>query len=155
MSVVEVTLVYYISMDNSSYSLRNPLLVLFMFFQEPEPQFKVFVDKLVEDLQSQKLSEPHIIEKKWPAAAFLTEKSHCFTSLNFVKLWVESVSLEHCHLWLLASSLLWGRRWNWQGVFTDSVQLTVKTSGLMGEASIAAKPSWAAVAADHCTENIY
>lgn len=64
MSVVEVTLVYYISMDNSSYSLRNPLLVLFMFFQEPEPQFKVFVDKLVEDLQSQKLSEPHIIEKK-------------------------------------------------------------------------------------------
>lgn len=155
MSVVEVTLVYYISMDNSSYSLRNPLLVLFMFFQEPEPQFKVFVDKLVEDLQSQKLSEPHIIEKKWPAAAFLTEKSRCFTSLNFVKLWVESVSLEHCHLWLLASSLLRGRRWNWQGVFTDSVQLTVKTSGLMGEASIGAKPSWAAVAADHCTENIY
>lgn len=64
MSVVEVTLVYYISIDNSSSSLRNPLLVLFMFFQEPEPQFKVFVDKLVEDLQSQKLSEPHIIEKK-------------------------------------------------------------------------------------------
>lgn len=84
MNVVEVTLVYYISIDNSSYSLRNPLLVLFMFFQEPEPQFKVFVDKLVEDLQSQKLSEPHIIEKKWPAAAFLTEKSHCFKSLNFV-----------------------------------------------------------------------
>lgn len=153
MSVVEVTLVYYISIDNSSSSLRNPLLVLFMFFQEPEPQFKVFVDKLVEDLQSQKLSEPHIIEKKWPVAAFLTEKSHCFTSLNFVKLWVESVSLEHCHL--LASSLLWGRRWNWQGVFTDLVQLTVKTSGLMGEASIGAKPSWAAVTADHCTENIY
>lgn len=32
--------------------------------KEPEPQFKVLVDKLVEDLQSQKFLEPHVIEKK-------------------------------------------------------------------------------------------
>ncbi|XP_076590388.1 large ribosomal subunit protein bL28m [Chaetodon auriga] len=32
--------------------------------KEPKPLFKVYVDKLVEDLQHQKLSEPHLIEKK-------------------------------------------------------------------------------------------
>lgn len=64
MSAGIVTLVCYISIVNSSNGLRNPFLVLFMSLQEPEPQFKVFVDQLVEDLQSQKLSEPHVIEKK-------------------------------------------------------------------------------------------
>lgn len=32
--------------------------------KEPEPLFKVYVDKLVEELQDQKLSEPHLVEKK-------------------------------------------------------------------------------------------
>ncbi|XP_070826703.1 large ribosomal subunit protein bL28m [Chaetodon trifascialis] len=32
--------------------------------KEPTPLFKVYVDKLVEELQNQKLSEPHLIEKK-------------------------------------------------------------------------------------------
>lgn len=33
--------------------------------QEPDPLFKVYVDKLVEELRLQKLSEPHVIERKW------------------------------------------------------------------------------------------
>ncbi|KAM9801577.1 large ribosomal subunit protein bL28m [Neosynchiropus ocellatus] len=32
--------------------------------KEPEPQFKVCMEKLVEELEVQKLSEPHVIEKK-------------------------------------------------------------------------------------------
>lgn len=40
--------------------LRSLLLSL----QEPEPLFKVYVDKLVEELRIQKLSEPLVIEKK-------------------------------------------------------------------------------------------
>ncbi|XP_061576336.1 39S ribosomal protein L28, mitochondrial [Cololabis saira] len=32
-------------------------------YKEPEPQFQVFVDKLVQELQTKKLLEPHVIEK--------------------------------------------------------------------------------------------
>lgn len=45
--------------------LRSLLLSL----QEPEPLFKVYVDKLVEELRIQKLSEPLVIEKKWEQKA--------------------------------------------------------------------------------------
>lgn len=40
------------------------LRCLFSSLQEPEPLFKVYVDNLVEELRIQKLSEPHVIEKK-------------------------------------------------------------------------------------------
>lgn len=40
------------------------LKCLFSSLQEPEPLFKVYVDNLVEELHIQKLSEPHVIEKK-------------------------------------------------------------------------------------------
>lgn len=52
--------------SQSSYSvLRLLTLVLFLALQEPDPLFKACVDKLVEELHVQKLSEPHLIEKKW------------------------------------------------------------------------------------------
>lgn len=35
-----------------------------LVLQEPEPLFKVCVDKLVEELHMKKLLEPHVIEKK-------------------------------------------------------------------------------------------
>lgn len=33
-------------------------------FQEPEPQFKVLVEKLVQELEIKKLLEPHVTERK-------------------------------------------------------------------------------------------
>lgn len=53
------------------FYLRISKLSIFLMFrcllsslQEPEPLFKVYVDKLVEELRIQKLSEPLVIEKK-------------------------------------------------------------------------------------------
>lgn len=51
--------------SQSSHSvLRILTLVVFLALQEPDPLFKVCVDELVEELHIQKLSEPHLIEKK-------------------------------------------------------------------------------------------
>lgn len=53
-----------------TFYLRISNLYIFLMLrclfslQELEPLFKVYVDKLVEELRIQNLSEPHVIEKK-------------------------------------------------------------------------------------------
>lgn len=49
------------------WGLQGIEYVLFcLVSQEPEPLFKVCVEKLVQELQMKKLLEPHLVEKKWP-----------------------------------------------------------------------------------------
>lgn len=67
--------------------------------QEPEPLFKVCVDKLVEELRLQKLSEPHVIERKWAGGRiWLIDEVGAALTLHQRVAWVCSSWRHHLNI---------------------------------------------------------
>lgn len=88
--------------------------------QEPEPLFKACVDKLVEELHIQKLSEPHLIEKNWRPDNKLSKWNMRFVLLKSFSRWwwqLESPSFQLVNFLQFWLTFLSGSnsRWMWRG----------------------------------------